>query len=421
MLKNLKTALKLALKNLGRNPARSFLSILGIIIGVAAVFAVLSLGLGFYDFVRSQLEAFGTDLIEIEYKVPGTDQMSAENAGGVIGGGQAITFKLEDAEAVGELENISSWYAGSLGQEIAQFRREDQRVFLFGVTEGIGEVDGNFKIVEGRMFDDEEGRSLKQVAVLGSKARENLFGSSESVEAVGKDVKIGGERYRVIGTLKERGMGGMLDFDEMIFVPLETLQKRVMGVDHIAFGMFKLADNEKTDLTVAQAEVIMRNQHNIDDPEEDDFAVFALSEAMEMMDTVFSIVNILLVGLTSISLIVGGVGIMNVMYVAVVERTFEIGLRKALGARRGDILRQFLLEAVIVTLLGGLLGVFLGMGVAWTAERVIAGFGFNLEIPFSVGGVILGVGFSALVGIGFGVYPARKAAAVSPMEALTKK
>jgi putative ABC transport system permease protein len=418
MFKNLKTALRLAMKNLGRNPARSFLSILGIIIGVAAVFAVLSLGLGFYDFVRGQLEAFGTDLIEIEYKVPGTDQMSSENAGGVMGGGQAITLELEDAEAVGELENISGWYAGSLGQEVAQFRGEDRRVYLFGATEGIRTVDSNFKLAEGRMFDDQEGRSLKQVAVLGSAAKEDLFGSAEAVD---RDVKLGGERYRVIGVLQERGMGGMLDFDEMIFVPLETLQKRVMGVDHIAFAMFKLKDSDKTDLTVAQAEAVMRQQHNIDDPEDDDFAVLALSEAMEMMDTVFSIVNILLVGLTSISLIVGGVGIMNVMYVAVVERTFEIGLRKALGARRGDILRQFLLEAVIITLLGGLLGVLLGMGVAWAAERVIVGLGFNLQIPFSVGGVVLGVGFSALVGIGFGVYPARKAAAISPMEALGKR
>lgn len=332
-MKNISVAIKLALKNLAGNKARTFFSLLGVIIGVMLVIVVLSLGAGMKEYITNQLESFGTDIIEVEIKTPGKSAVSAGNMGGIATGISITTFKLHEAERIAGLEGIGPWYAGLMHQDVISYKEENQSAMIMGVTARVKEVDQKFGIAAGEMFTDEDDKNLKNFIIMGSKIAKDFFGSEK--EAVGKRVKMGNQRFMVKGVLQERGGAGFFDFDELIYMPAQTLQKKVLGADHIQFAMFKYKDEEQEDLLVENINAILKEEHNINSPDEQDFAVISMSEAADIIDDVFRVLNFLLIGLTSISLIVGGVGIMNVMYVAVTERTFEIGLRKSLGAKEG--------------------------------------------------------------------------------------
>jgi putative ABC transport system permease protein len=410
--------INIAFKTLRANLARTILSLLGITVGVAAVIIVLSLGLGTKDYVLGQIESFGTDLIEVEIKTPKTSQTSVQNASGMLGGAQVTTLKVGDLKEIAKLPNLGAWYGGVINQEIASYRDKNKRAMIFGVSSGIDEVDDQFEIERGLMYTEEDDKNLKQFVVMGSKVAEDFFGGSNPV---GKSIRIKEQSYRVIGVLKERGSSGYFDFDNLLYIPVRTLQKKIMGIDHVQFGLFKIKDVDKTALTVAQMEDVMREQHDIDDPDDEDYAVMALSEAAEMLDQVFVAINVLLIAFASISLVVGGVGITNVMYVAVTERTSEIGLRKSLGARRGDILKQFLFEAIFITFAGGAIGIILGYILTLIGEFVVARLGFPLQFPVGGLSILIGAGFSIVIGIVFGIRPAVKASRLSPMEALRKE
>lgn len=408
-------SIKLAFKNLRSNAGRTIFSLLGIVIGVASVILVLSLGNGVKNFVLGQVASFGTDIFQVEVKTPKTKHVSSENIGGMVGGTQITTLKLKDAEKVAKLPNVSFWYAGIMSQQVTSYENKKKQAFLMGVTAGVTQADEQAKIAEGQMFTEEDNKGLKQVAVLGSDIKDYYFGDAS---AVGKDIKIKGQTYRVIGVLQKRGVAGFFSFDEIIYLPIETLQKKVMGINHIQFAIFKVKDIDKIDLNVVEAIDIMRGQHDIKNPDDDDFAVMSVAEGIDILKQVFFVINFLLLALTSISLVVGGVGIMNVMYVAVTERTYEIGLRKSAGARNADILLQFLLEAIFLTVLGGIIGLAIGASVSKIAETIAANFGFFLRFSIEWWTIAIGFGFSAVTGIVFGYYPARKASRLSPMEAL---
>lgn len=382
-----------------------------------SVILVLAFGEGVKGFVVGQIESFGTDFVEIEIKTPKTGKTSTQNAESMVGGTQVTTFKLKDAEKAGKLDNVESWYGGIMSQQITSYRNKNKQAMIMGVTAGIKETDEQAKIESGRFFTEEEDDSLKQVVVIGSAFKKKFFSDEE---AVGKTIKIKKQSYKVIGVLEERGSTGFFSFDDMIYMPVQTLQKKLMGVDYIQFAIFKVSDRTKMDLVASQMTDLMRHEHDIDDPDDDDFAVTSIAEIMEMLDKVFAIINYLLLALTSISLVVGGVGIMNVMYVSVTERTFEIGLRKALGAKKNDILKQFLFEAICLTILGGLIGIMLGLIISKIAEFVVARFGFFLSFPISFYSISIALGFSLFVGLIFGLRPAYKASKLSPMEALRK-
>lgn len=411
-------SIKLAFKNLRGNAGRTLFSLLGIVIGVTAVILVLSLGAGLKSFVLDQLSSFGTDIFEVEIKVPKTAQTSSQNIGGMVGGTQITTLKVEDCEEVAELPNVKSWYAGVMSQQITSYENKKKQAFLMGVTAGVTQADEQAKIAEGEMFTDADDKGLKQVAVLGADIKDSFFGDQD---AIGKTIKIKGQTYRVIGVLERRGFVSFFNFDDIIYVPLETLQKKIMGIDYVSFAIFKVEDVSKIDYDVLQATDIMRDQHDITDPDDDDFAVMSIAEALSILEQVFFIINALLLSLTSISLVVGGVGIMNVMYVAVTERTYEIGLRKSVGAKNRDILLQFLFEAIFLTLFGGIIGVLIGAGLSKVGELIAASYGFFLTFTITWWAVLIGFGFSAATGIIFGYYPARKASKMSPMEALRKE
>ncbi len=417
---------KIAIKNLHSNKGRTTLSLLGIVIGITAVIMILSMGEGLRNFVSSQVESFGTDIIEVETKVPKTSQMSAQNVGGMAGGVQVTTLKLADIEAVAKNPNISGWYAGILSQQIVSYKTKTSQSFILGATSDMISVDKGSEIAAGRMFSQQEDNNLKQVVVLGSKIKKDFF---HDENAVGKRIKIKGQTYKVLGVMKERGATGAFDFDKIVFMPIQTLQKKMMGVSHIQFAIFKLKNMALEDQTTQETINILRRRHDIkyekkanaDAGLDDDFAVTSIAEAKDMLNKVFIIIDALLLGLVSISLVVGGVGIMNVMYVAVVERTKEIGLRKSVGAKKFDILFQFIFEAILLTLLGGLVGITIGFLLTQLLTYFISKAGFVVQLGVSLKAIFIGIGFSGVTGLIFGFYPARNASRLNPAEALRKE
>lgn len=409
---------KIAWKTLLANPGRSTLSILGVAVGVLAVVLVSVLGEGVKGFVLGQVESFGTDIIQVEVKVPQTGKMSSENVSALTMGVQITTLTLDDAEGLRSLPNVEALYAGAISQELAHYQSVQKRVFLFGTGGEAPLVDENIQIEEGRFFTEEESDSLAQVVVLGSETKETFFGSSD---AIGESITLRGERYRVIGVLASRGTAGFINLDSFTYVPIETLQKKLLGVRHVQMISVKMENPELEEETVADIVSYLRRAHDIETPSKDDFAVTSIKEAQETLETILNALSILLIALTSISLVVGGVGIMNVMYVSVTERTSEIGLRKAVGATSEHILWQFLIEAVAITLAGGLLGILVGYAIVWLAYLGFATAGFSLTFSLTLTPVILGTIFSVVVGLIFGIAPAYQASQLSPMTALRRE
>ena len=256
-----------------------------------------------------------------------------------------------------------------------------------------------------------------QVAVVGAGVGDSFFGGEDPI---GKSIKVKGQSYRVVGLVKQRGSAGFFNFDDVMYVPLKAMDNKLLGIDYVQQITFKVKDVSRIEETAADIRDVMRHEHDITDPAKEDFSVTTAVEARDIINKVFGTINYLLLALTSISLIVGGVGIMNVMYVAVTERTREIGLRKALGASNSGILRQFLLEAVIVTLLGGAVGIIFGVIATYLLNNFLIRLGFFLQFSVPARTILVAVGFSAVTGIIFGIYPAWKASQLSPIEALRK-
>lgn len=409
---------RFAVKTIETHKARTALALLGVVIGVFAVVMVTVLGEGVKGFVRGQVESFGTDLIQIEVKIPGSGKMSSENATSRAMGTQITTLTDDDRDAIRKLPNVEAAYAGTIGQERATYGSTGKRIMLFGSGAEAPLADDKLKLSAGRFFTEEENENLARVAVLGSDTKETFFGSGG---AVGESVTIKGEKYRVIGVLESRGAAGFIDLDTFTYVPVKTLEKKILGVDYVQMISAKMKDPSLEAQTVADIIALLRKRHDIDDPDKDDFSVTSIKEAQATLDDVLGAMTILLLALTSISLVVGGVGIMNVMYVSVSERTSEIGLRKAVGATSASVLRQFLFEALIITLLGGLIGILLGILLAFGASVVFDAMGFVLTLRVTPDSLLLGAGFAMAVGLIFGIAPAYRASKLSPMEALRKE
>jgi len=417
-MKRILLSLRFALKTILSHKARTTLALLGVVIGVFSVVVVMTLGDGVKSFVLGQVDSFGTDLIQVEVKIPNTGSMSNDNASSRAQGTQITTLKVDDKEAIKELPNISSAYAGTIGQERATYGSIGKRILLFGAGHEVPFVDQKVTVVEGRFYSLDEAESASRVVVLGSAVKETFFGTGD---ALGESITMKGEKYRVVGVLESRGSAGFFDLDSLAYVPVETLQKKILGVDYVQMISVRMKDADKEKETVADIVGLLRKRHDITNPDKDDFAVTSTEEAKKTVEDVLQSITILLLALTSITLVVGGVGIMNVMYVSVAERTSEIGLRKALGATSQMVLIQFLLEALIITLIGGILGIFLGILVTFALGAVFQSLGFVFTLAFSWATLALGAGFSLLVGLIFGLAPAYRAAKLSPMEALRKE
>lgn len=412
------TSLFFALRTIRTHKARTALALLGVVIGVFSVVFINVLGDAVRGYVVGQVESFGTNLIQIEVKVPNTGKMSSENAFSRAQGTEITTLTTDDRDAIRKLRTVEAAYAGSIGQERATYGSVGKRVMLFGVGAEAPAVDSNLKLSAGRFFTEEENTNADRVVVIGADTKETFFGGRD---ALGESITLKGEKYRVIGVLAPRGSAGFIDLDTFTYVPIRTLQKKLLGVDYVQMISVKMQDAGREKETVADIVALLRKRHDIDDPKKDDFSVTSTKEAQETLSTVIGSLSILLLALTSISLVVGGVGIMNVMYVSVAERTAEIGLRKAVGAKSGSILRQFLFEALIITGLGGAIGILVGVLFSFAASYIFSLLGFGLTLTFTANSLFLGAVFSIMVGLVFGIAPAYRAALLSPMDALRRE
>ncbi len=414
---NILSPLKIAYKALQLHKVRSVLTILGLVIGVTAIIVVMNMGMGIENFILKQMEIFGSDYVEVEIKVPSTSKTSTSNATGIAQGISITTLKLQDAKAIQKHPNITDYYAGLFGQDVVSFQGENKTTMIWGTSAQFFDLASS-RVEVGRPFTAEEDQSQARVTILGQSIKEKLFGDSD---AVGERVKIGNKSFRVIGILAKQDSSMFFDLNSFAFVPLRTLQKQMLGVDYIQFLIAYMKDPSQAEATAADVTAIMREQHDITDPNKDDFAVTTMEEALGMLDAITGGINLLLMAIAAISLLVGGVGIMNVMYVSVSERTYEIGLRKSVGATKSDILWQFLWEALSLTFIGGVIGVILGQLLSVLSALAAQYYGIDWGFNISITGLILGVGFSVITGLIFGIYPARKASMMEPVEALRKQ
>jgi putative ABC transport system permease protein len=417
-MKQFLLSIKLALHNLKINKGRTVLTLVGIVIGITSVIVVMSSGQGLKNYILGQFSSYGTDEISIKPKIPNVGKASVAGATQQAQGVTVTTLKHADSKEIIKLPNVADAVDVSVGQKLVSYQNQNKRTILYGAGADIPLVDTGVKIDQGEFYTQSDDNSLAQVTVIGSNVAENLFGQDNPL---GKEIKINNMNFKVIGVLQSRGAVTFFNFDDLIYVPEQTLQKKILGVDYVQGIVVKVKDVSIIDATVADINDLLRHQHNITDPSRDDFQAVTVQEALDMIASVFNTITILILALTSISLVVGGVGIMNVMYVAIVERTFEIGLRKAVGAKSRDILRQFLFEAVIITLIGGIVGIIMGFALSLAFSYIFATLGYALQLSVTLNSIIVAVGFSAATGIIFGFYPAYKASKLSPMEALRRE
>ena len=408
--------LQIAFTTLRRNKVRTLLTVLGIVIGIMSVITVMSAGNGLEAFMVEQMETFGTDIIQIEIKIPNASHVSPENLSGFVQGIQVTTMTLDDAAAVNKLPNIKGSYANMMGQEIVSYGSENKQSMLWGVEASFIDIDST-EIIGGRFFSDSEDKSLAQVAVIGQTVKDKLF-SDEN--ALGKLIKIGKLKFQVIGLMEERGSIAFFDMDNFIYIPVRTLQRKIMGINHVMAITARTIDNDIADETADEIKFLLRQRHDISagSPDKDDFAVMTMAEALELYNTIFDAIDLLLVAIAGISLVVGGVGIMNIMYVSVAERTYEIGLRKAVGATYSNILWQFLWEAITVTFLGAIIGFLWGIILSFLIAFGATSQGIGWKFVISPVSVVLAIGVSLAIGLIFGVFPAMAAAKLDPVDAL---
>lgn len=405
------------------NKTRTALTVLGMLIGIATIIVVFSAGQGIKALLMDQLEAFGVEVVETEVKLPSNKSGAAadtQSAVSMATGVQITTLTLDDMEDLRHLPNVKNAYAGIMSQELVAYQNESAKADIFGTTASYVEIDQS-RVQQGRWFTEAEDRSLAQVTVLGKKMADKLF---NQIDPVGRFIKIRKEKFLVIGVMKERGSVMYIDFDNYVYLPIRTLQKKLMGINHVLYLVHQLADVSLADQTVEEMRQTLRQNHDInaDDPTDfskDDFRIVTMEESIALLNQMMQTVTWLLLAIVAVSLIVGGVGIMNIMYVIVAERAAEIGLRKAVGATYRDIMWEFLIEAVLITLFGGVIGVILGSLLSWLVA-LVASASFNLDwhlvIPLEA--LVVAFVFSISAGLLFGVYPARKAARLDPIEAL---
>ncbi|HOZ56394.1 MAG: Macrolide export ATP-binding/permease protein MacB [Parcubacteria group bacterium ADurb.Bin316] len=410
VVKSIKTSIKALLSN----KARSFLTMLGIIIGVAAVIIIMSLGAGAQSLILSQVKSLGTNLIGI---LPGGSEKNEPPAS--VMGITITTLTYDDLLAISDKKNVPHLVAvvGYYnGQDNISWQNNLYNTSLRGSTVGYLDVEGG-EVAQGRFFTEEEERNLARVVVLGSTVKKELFGESD---ALGQYVKIKKQTFQVVGVMKGRGTVAMQDYDDQVFIPLKTMQKLIAGVNHLGLIRAKVDYDENVERTIEDVKITLREQHNIKDQsgKNDDFSVRSAAQALDMISTITNALKYFLAAIAALSLVVGGIGIMNIMLVSVTERTREIGLRKAVGANNFNIMMQFLSEAVTITMIGGIVGIVLGTVISYIVSLVFNILGYDWEFVVSMFSILIAVSISALIGIIFGLFPASRASRLEPVEAL---
>jgi putative ABC transport system permease protein len=396
--------LQVAWDSLMANKLRSVLTTLGVLIGVAAVITMLAIGQGAREQQLQLIQQMGANVVLV---FPGQFRRGAVG----FGMGSVQTLTMRDVEALSKGNALIVQVAAEVrrGAQVV-YRQKNTSTSVVGVTANYPVVRA-YKVEKGRFFTEHEDLANARVAVLGQTVVANLFG--ENANPVGKTIRINGIPFKVIGVLAKKGALGPMDLDDQILIPLRTAMYRLFGTEYLNTISVQIVRNEFVTAAMEEIERILRRSHRLPPNKPSDFAMRTQAEWEQLAEQTSRLFIILLLSIASVSLIVGGIGIMNIMLVSVAERTREIGIRKAIGAKPSDIQLQFLLEAVVLSLVGGGLGIFFGIAASYAIGKV-AGWTVIVS-PISV---ILAFGFAAAVGIFFGYYPARKAAKLEPVEAL---
>ena len=410
--------LRVALRALSVNKLRSSLTMLGIIIGVGAVITLLSVGQGVQNLVTGQLQSIGTNLL---FVVPGNmsdSQMQARS-----GSFQQMT--LADAIAIGDPANAPDVIAVApelMSSAEVSYGKKTVRVNTSGVTP-IYETVRNFPVTDGRFISETDINSKARVAVIGSRIAERLF-TEQGLYPLGTSIKVNNVPFRVVGVLESKGGGGGMmggNQDEVVLVPLSTAHERLFQRNHnsrgeplVSVAYAQVVSEDRMSEAADEISALLRDRHDIAFEDDDDFSVINQRDLVAIFGQITGVLTLFLGAIAGISLLVGGIGIMNIMLVSVTERTREIGLRKAVGAKRRDILMQFLIESVVLSLIGGLLGIAIGALAAWGISQLQS----DLTAVVTPQSIILATSFSAAVGLFFGIYPATRAARLNPIEAL---
>ena len=409
MISKLKQYFGMAWLAINENRGRSALTMLGIIIGVGAVVLMTSLGKGAESLILGSVSSFGSDLIYIN---PGSPDE------GLVAGSITSVDRLKYRDYLNLrksdfLENVTPFL---VYDAILVSGDENQKAQVVGTTNGYSKAL-NFYPQKGRFIEDFDTASSARIVVLGYKLADRLYGDKDPV---GEDLKIKGLNFRIVGLMEEQGGNAFESYDDMAFIPVTTMQTYLFGVDYVQTIMAQAKGD--IDQVVIQTRETMRRLHNIDNPNDelskDDFNIITQEQAVGIFTSVSSVLTLFITLIASISLVVGGIGIMNIMYVSVNQRTREIGLRKAVGATSWDILLQFLLEAVVLTMIGGVLGVVGGVGFSFLLSKIIVRFQATWQFQLNYEALLISLVVSILIGIVFGLYPARRAAGKNPIEAL---
>lgn len=402
--------LKLSFSVLRTNKIRSFLTSLGIIIGIAAVIIIMSVGAGAQSLIINQLNSVGTNLVGV---LPGASDEKGPPAS--VFGIVVTTLKYEDALAIKkQIPNVSAVSSYNSGVGTIAYQNNSVDVNFNGVMSDYPNVEDT-EIMLGRFFtQEEEGESLRE-AVLGYQVYQDLFGSDNPL---GKRIKIKKESFEIIGVMKERGTSGFQSQDDIVLIPVSTAQKIMLGVDYVNYIRVKINNTDNLDRATEDIKFLLRDRHNIRIDGTDDFSVRNTKDAIDTLLTVTNALKFFLAAIAGISLVVGGVGVMNIMLAAVSERVREIGLRKAVGARKSHIIIQFVLETMAITIMGGIIGIVLGFLVSAIVAFIANYLGYSWDFVVSFTSVLLGTGVAAVIGLVFGIYPAQRAAKLDPIEAL---
>lgn len=402
---NFANLFRIAFRALGNNKMRGFLTMLGIIIGVASVITMLAIGQGSKRSIRAQIEEMGSNMIMIH---PGADRR-----GGVrLDPSEMETLKQEDYNSiVNETRYVAacSPSVSSSGQAI--YGANNYPTTIYGINEDYMEIR-RYNVAEGEMFSEDDIMNSAKVCVIGTTIVDNLFTNGEN--PVGQVIRFGKIPFQVVGVLESKGYNTMgMDQDDLILAPYTTIQKRVLAITHFQSFFCSAITEEYTEQAEEEIASLLRRNHKLGAMDEDDFNIRSQQELSTMMNSTSDMMTVLLACIASISLLVGGIGIMNIMYVSVTERTREIGLRMSIGAKGRDILAQFLIEAILISVTGGIIGVLLGIGAAWIVN-VVAKWPVFVEWY----SVILSFAVCTVTGIFFGWYPAQKASNLDPIEAI---